>query len=55
MAKRSDQIESLLAVDDWEGARKIITAALRKEPASHWLLSRLALTYVSHRNLAMQS
>src|SRR5687767_5421822 len=45
MAKRSDQIESLIAADDWNGARKAINAALRREPDSHWLLSRLALTY----------
>ena len=45
MAKRSDKIESLIAAHDWKRARKAITAALRKEPDSHWLLSRLALTY----------
>ena len=45
MAKRSDTIESLIAADDWKGARKVITADLRKEPDSHWLLTRLALTY----------
>jgi tetratricopeptide (TPR) repeat protein len=45
MAKRSDKIESLIAADNWKGARDLIKAALRTEPDSHWLLSRLALTY----------
>ena len=45
MAKRADKIESLIAIDDWKGARKAIAAALRTEPDSHWLLSRLALTH----------
>jgi hypothetical protein len=45
MAKRSDKIESFIAADDWKGARKVITAALRKEPDGHWLLTRLVLTY----------
>ena len=45
MAKRADTIESLIAADDWKGARRVITTALQREPNSHWLLSRLALTY----------
>ena len=45
MPKRSDKIEALIEADDWKGARAVIAAALRKEPDSHWLLSRLALTY----------
>lgn len=45
MAKGSDKIEALIEADNWKGARKAIIAALRKEPESHWLLSRLALTY----------
>jgi hypothetical protein len=45
MVNRSDKIESLIAADNWKGARDLINAALQKEPDSHWLLSRLALTY----------
>jgi tetratricopeptide (TPR) repeat protein len=45
MAKGSDRIEALIEADDWKGARNAITVSLRREPESHWLLSRLALTY----------
>jgi tetratricopeptide (TPR) repeat protein len=45
MTRRSDKIEALIEIDDWKGARKAIVSRLRKEPQSHWLLSRLALTY----------
>jgi tetratricopeptide (TPR) repeat protein len=45
MSEVSDRIESLIDADDWKGARKVIRAALLTEPESHWLLSRLALTY----------
>jgi hypothetical protein len=45
MSKGSDKIEALIESDNWKGARKPITAALQKQPESHWLLSRLALTY----------
>jgi hypothetical protein len=45
MAKGSDKIEALIEADNWKGARKAIIAALRTQPESHWLFSRLALTY----------
>jgi tetratricopeptide (TPR) repeat protein len=45
MSEVSDRIESLIEADDWKSARSAIRAALRAEPGSHWLLSRLALTY----------
>lgn len=45
MAEMSDRIESLIEADDWKRARKVIRTALHAEPESHWLLSRLALTY----------
>ena len=40
-----DDIEHEIAQEDWVVARKRIRAALRNEPGSHWLLTRLALTY----------
>jgi tetratricopeptide (TPR) repeat protein len=45
MAKGPDKIGALIEADDWKGARNAITVALRREPESHWLLSRLALTH----------
>lgn len=45
MAKGSDKIEALIEADNWKAARKAIIAALRTQPESHWLFSRLALTY----------
>ena len=50
MSKVSDKIEALIESDDWKGARRVIRAALRKEPDSHWLLSRLALAYYEEFN-----
>ena len=41
----SEEIEQLLAAEDWKAARRLIRAALRKEPHSHWMLTRLGLTY----------
>lgn len=46
----SKVIESLIAADDWRGARRLIHAALRRDPESHWLISRLALTYYEEFN-----
>ena len=43
-------IERAVQAEDWAGARKLIQAALRREPKDHWLLSRLALTYYEERN-----
>ena len=43
MQSVSDKIEVLIEADNWKGTRKEITVALRSEPESHWLLSRLAL------------
>jgi tetratricopeptide (TPR) repeat protein len=45
MAKAPDKIEALIEADNWKGARKAIIAALRTQPQSHWLISRLALTH----------
>jgi tetratricopeptide (TPR) repeat protein len=38
-------IESAIKRDDWKGARRLLRAALRRQPDSHWHLTRLALTY----------
>src|SRR5687768_1235920 len=46
----SKEIEKLIDAEDWKAARKLIHAALRKEPDSHWLLTRLGLTHYEERN-----
>jgi predicted Zn-dependent protease len=46
----SKEIEKLIDAENWRGARQLIRHALRKEPDSHWLLSRLGLTYCEERN-----
>jgi len=46
----SDAIERLIDSDDWKGARRLIRGALRKKPSSHWLLTRLGLTYYEEHN-----
>jgi tetratricopeptide (TPR) repeat protein len=42
-------IEKAVKAEDWVGARRVIEAALRRNPRDHWLLSRLALTYYEER------
>ncbi len=44
-----EQIEKLIAGDQWESARKIIRKELAREPNDHWLLTRLSLTYYEQR------
>ena len=46
----SKEIEELIDAENWKGARQLIRAALRKEPDSHWLLTRLGLTCYEERN-----
>ena len=46
----SKEIEKLIDAEDWKGARQLIRNALRKEPDSHWLLTRLGLTYYEERH-----
>ena len=41
----SREIEVAIKRHDWQGARRLVRAALRQTPDSHWLLTRLALTY----------
>ena len=43
------QIESAIARDQWETARRLIRRWLRRSPNDHWLLTRLALTYYEER------
>jgi tetratricopeptide (TPR) repeat protein len=38
-------IERAISREEWPRARRLIREALKQEPNSHWLLSRLALTY----------
>lgn len=45
----SSAIEKAIAKDDWVKARTLIQSELQKEPDSHWLLTRLALTYYEER------
>ena len=45
MSRRSPTIERLIRSHDWVAARKVILAELRSSPKSHWLLSRLGLTF----------
>ena len=43
------RIEALLEKEDWENARKAVLKELEVEPDSHYLVSRLALTYYEQR------
>jgi tetratricopeptide (TPR) repeat protein len=42
-------IESLIREGRWSEARKAITTELRIDPTSHWLITRLGLTYYEQR------
>ena len=39
------KIENAIRRENWKKARQLIQSDLRLEPNSHWLLSRMALTY----------
>ncbi len=41
----SREIERAIDLEDWPKARALILEALRSEPESHWLLTRLGLTH----------
>jgi tetratricopeptide (TPR) repeat protein len=45
-----EAIERAIARDEWVRARRLIRLGLSCEPDSHWLLSRLALTYYEQRH-----
>ena len=42
-------IEAAIHSEKWKKARKLIRAELKKKPTSHWLLTRLGLTYYEER------
>jgi len=42
-------IENFIKRGDWLEARRLVAAALDKTPDSHWLITRLALTYYEER------
>jgi tetratricopeptide (TPR) repeat protein len=48
--KQSEIIWGLMKEENWEGARLLLNKLLEEEPDSHWLLSRLSLTYHEERN-----
>lgn len=41
----SRAIENAIKREDWKGVRRLVRAGLRQQPDSHWLLTRLSLTY----------
>ncbi len=41
----SKAIEAAIRADKWKQARRLIRVELRRTPQSHWLLTRLSLTY----------
>ena len=43
-------IEEAIRCEDWTTARRLIRRALSKSPDSHWLITRLGLTYYEQRN-----
>src|SRR5207249_3788765 len=47
--RRWKQIESAIGREDWKQARKLIRMWLRRSPKSHWLLTRMGLTYYEQR------
>lgn len=46
----TDAIENAIQRDQWKSARRLINAAIRRQPKNHWLLARLALTYYEERD-----
>lgn len=50
LKKMPKEIEKLIDAENWPAARKLIRVELRNEPDSHWLLTRLGLTYYEQRN-----
>jgi tetratricopeptide (TPR) repeat protein len=47
--ERWKQIESAIGREDWKQARKLIRMWLQQTPTSHWLLTRMGLTYYEQR------
>jgi tetratricopeptide (TPR) repeat protein len=50
VGKRLDPIEAAVRRNDLLGARSLILRELPENPRSHWLLTRLSLTYYEQRN-----
>jgi tetratricopeptide (TPR) repeat protein len=44
-----DEVEQLIAREDWAAAQRLLRSRLTREPGSHWLLARLSLTYYEQR------
>src|SRR5437868_12919155 len=44
-----DVINAALNKEDWKAAKRKLLPALKKEPDSHWLLSRLGAVYYEER------
>ena len=47
---RLDPVEALVREGRWRAAQRAILRALKETPDSHWLLSRLSLTYYEQRD-----
>jgi tetratricopeptide (TPR) repeat protein len=45
----SKAIEAAIRSKHWKKARQLVRAELRKEPGSHWLITRLGLTFYEER------
>jgi tetratricopeptide (TPR) repeat protein len=45
----SNAIETAIRLENWKKARQLIRGALGREPGSHWLITRLGLTYYEER------
>jgi tetratricopeptide (TPR) repeat protein len=48
--EKSNIINQLFEEEKWEEAREYILKCLVEEPESHWLLSRLSVTYYEQKN-----
>ena len=45
----SKAVEAAIRSEKWKSARQLIRAELKEKPDSHWLLTRLGLTYYEER------
>jgi tetratricopeptide (TPR) repeat protein len=45
----SKAVEAAVRAENWRKARQLIRADLKKRPDSHWLISRLGLTFYEER------
>lgn len=51
-AGRDKRLNDAIDRDDWATARALLELELREKPDSHWLVTRLSLTYYEERNYA---